>query len=388
MAMSHLRNICALFLFALLAFQVSLSQTKPRARDLGIPFDGTPGPNNAITDVAGVEVGFATLISGEGRLIVGKGPVRTGVTAILPRGKGSHDQCFAAWFTLNGNGEMTGTTWIQESGFLEGPVMITNTHSVGVVRDAVIAWQMKQQGKTFQPWSLPVVAETWDGGLNDVNGFHVKPEHVFQSLDGAKSGTVAEGNVGGGTGMVAHGFKGGTGTSSRKLDARGGGYTVGVLVQANYGRRQNLHIAGVPVGQEITDLLPERGKLNDGSGSIIVVAATDAPLLPHQLKRMAARVALGIGIVGGRGENSSGDIFVAFSTANPGAAKDSAITAVQMLPNDRINPLFNATVQATEEAIVNALVAAETMEGINGNKVYALPHDRLKEVMRKYNRLK
>jgi L-aminopeptidase/D-esterase-like protein len=282
---------------------------------------------------------------------------------------------------------MTGTTWIQESGFLEGPVMITNTHSVGVVRDAVIAWQMKQQGKTFQPWSLPVVAETWDGGLNDINGFHVKPEHVIQALDGAKSGTVAEGNVGGGTGMVAHGFKGGTGTSSRKLDARGGGYTVGVLVQANYGRRQNLHIAGVPVGQEITDLLPERGKLNDGSGSIIVVAATDAPLLPHQLKRMATRIALGIGIVGGRGENSSGDIFVAFSTANPGAAQDSGITTVQMLPNDRINPLFNATVQATEEAIVNALVAAETMEGINGNKVYALPHDRLKEVMRKYNRL-
>jgi L-aminopeptidase/D-esterase-like protein len=247
---------------------------------------------------------------------------------------------------------------------------------------------MKQQGKTFQPWSLPVVAETWDGGLNDINGFHVKPEHVIQALDGAKSGTVAEGNVGGGTGMVAHGFKGGTGTSSRKLDARGGGYTVGVLVQANYGRRQNLHIAGVPVGQEITDLLPERGRLNDGSGSIIVVAATDAPLLPHQLKRMATRIALGIGIVGGRGENSSGDIFVAFSTANPGAAQDSGITAVQMLPNDRINPLFNATVQATEEAIVNALVAAETMEGINGNKVYALPHDRLKEVMRKYNRLK
>jgi len=388
MAMSHLRNICALFLFALLAFQVSLSQTKPRARDLGIPFDGTPGPNNAITDVAGVEVGFATLIAGEGKLIVGKGPVRTGVTAILPRGKDSHDQCFAAWFTLNGNGEMTGTTWIQESGFLEGPVMITNTHSVGVVRDAVIAWQMKQQGKTFQPWSLPVVAETWDGGLNDINGFHVKPEHVIQALDGAKSGTVAEGNVGGGTGMVAHGFKGGTGTSSRKLDARGGGYTVGVLVQANYGRRQNLHIAGVPVGQEITDLLPERGKLSDGSGSIIVVAATDAPLLPHQLKRMATRIALGIGIVGGRGENSSGDIFVAFSTANPGAAQDSGITTVQMLPNDRINPLFSATVQATEEAIVNALVAAEAMEGINGNKVYALPHDRLKEVMRKYNRLK
>ena len=388
MSTSQVRHICALLLFTLLTIPVSFSQTRPRARDLGIPFEGTPGPFNSITDVKGVEVGYTTLISGGGKLVAGKGPVRTGVTAILPRGKDSFDQCFAAWFTLNGNGEMTGTTWIQESGFLEGPVMITNTHSVGVVRDAVIVWQMNHQGKTFQPWSLPVVAETWDGGLNDINGFHVRPEHVFQALDGARSGAIREGNVGGGTGMVAHGFKGGTGTSSRKLDARSGAYTVGVLVQANYGRRSNLHIAGVPVGQEITDLMPGRGKFGDGSGSIIVVAATDAPLLPHQLKRMATRVALGIGIVGGRGENSSGDIFLAFSTANPGSARDSGITTVDMLPNDRINPLFNATVQATEEAIVNALVAAESMEGVNGNKVYALPHDRLMETMRKYNRIK
>jgi len=387
MASSHLRKICVLFLLLLLIVQGALSQNKPRARDLGIPFDGTPGPNNAITDVAGVEVGFSTLFSGEGKLIVGKGPVRTGVTAILPRGKNSDDQCFAAWFTLNGNGEMTGTTWIQESGFLEGPVMITNTHSVGTVRDAVIVWEIKRHAKTYQPSLLPVVAETWDGGLNDINGFHVRAEHVFQALDGATSGTIAEGNVGGGTGMVAHSFKGGTGTASRRVDVWSGGYTVGVLVQANYGRRQNLHIAGVPVGQEISDLMPERGKLGDGSGSIIVVAATDAPLLPHQLKRMATRIALGIGVVGGRGENSSGDIFIAFSTANPGASKDSGFVSVQMLPNDRINPLFNATVQATEEAIVNTLIAAETMVGANGTKVYAIPHDRLKEVLRKYNRL-
>ena len=369
------------------AFSVTLAQHKPRARDLGIPFEGTPGAFNAITDVQGVEAGMTTLISSEGKLVVGKGPVRTGVTAVLPRGKNSNDPCFAAWFTLNGNGEMTGTTWVEESGFLEGPVMITNTHSVGVVRDAVIEWQMKHQGKTVQPWSLPVVAETYDGGLNDINGFHVKRENVFHALDSARSGPVLEGNVGGGTGMVAHGFKGGTGTASRKLDARGGGYTVGVLVQANYGRRQNLHIAGVPVGLEIPDLLPERGKSNEGSGSIIVVVGTDAPLLPHQMKRLVKRVALGVGIVGGRGENSSGDIFIAFSTANPGAARDSGIVSVQMIPNDRINPLFNAAVQATEEAIVNALVAAETMEGINGNKVYAIPHDRLREVLNKYNRL-
>ena len=368
-------------------FDGALSQSKPRARDLGIPFDGTPGQWNAITDVAGVEVGYSTLIKGSGKLEVGKGPVRTGVTAILPRGKKSADQCFAAWFTLNGNGEMTGTTWVQESGYLEGPVMITNTHSVGVVRDATIAWQMKTQGKTFQPWSLPVVAETWDGFLNDINGFHVKPEHVFEALDGAKSGLVAEGNVGGGTGMRAHGFKGGSGTSSRVLDARNGGYAVGAFVQANYGQRPNLRIAGVPVGEEIKDLTPERGKLDDGGGSIIVVVATDAPLLPHQLKRVATRIALGVGVVGGRGENSSGDIFIAFSTANPKASQDS-IATVKMLSNDRINGLFYATVQAVEEAIVNAMIAAETLDGVNGNKVYAIPHDRLREILKKYNRLK
>jgi len=374
----------AFILLYLIAF-CALAQ-KPRARDLGIPFDGTPGKNNAITDVDGVEVGYATIISGEGKLVVGKGPVRTGVTAILPRGKNSNDQVFAAWFTLNGNGEMTGTTWVQESGFLEGPVMITNTHSVGLVRDAVIEWQMKRQGTTFQPWSLPVVAETYDGFLNDINGFHVTKEHVFQALDGATSGKIAEGNVGGGTGMICHGFKGGTGTASRKLEDRFGGYTVGALVQANYGSRQDLTIAGVPVGKEITDKTPERGKLGDGSGSIIVVVATDAPLLPHQLKRIATRIALAVGIVGGRGGNSSGDIFIAFSTANPGAAKDSGLATVRMVPNDRINPLFSATVQATQEAIINALIAADDMVGRDGNKAYALPHDRLKAVLKKYNR--
>ncbi len=361
-----------------------MAQTKPRARDLDIPFDGTPGRFNAITDVAGVEVGLVTLISGEGKLITGKGPVRTGVTAILPRGKDSNDQVFAAWFTLNGNGEMTGTTWVEESGFLEGPVMITNTHSVGTVRDAVIAWQMKKQGKTFQPWSLPVVAETWDGFLNDINGFHVKTEHVSQALDGAKSGAIAEGNTGGGTGMVAHQFKGGTGTASRVLEASAGGYIVGVLVQANYGGRAGLTIAGVPVGKEIADLMPK--EVPADTGSIIVVIATDAPLLPHQLKRVVKRAALGIAKNGGIGGNSSGDIFIAFSTANREAAKNTDLARLNMLPNDKINPVFAATVQATEEAIINAMVAAETMSGINGNTVYAIPHERLKQVMRKYNR--
>jgi L-aminopeptidase/D-esterase-like protein len=374
-------------LLVLLALSVmARPQAKPRARDLGVPFEGTPGRLNAITDVAGVEVGLTTLISDEGKLSAGKGPVRTGVTAVLPRGRDSTDQVFAGWFTLNGNGEMTGTTWVEESGFLEGPVLITNTHSVGVVRDAVIAWQMRRQGKTFQPWSLPVVAETWDGFLNDINGFHVKPEHVHQALDGARPGAVAEGNVGGGTGMVAHQFKGGTGTASRRLDEAAGGYTVGVLVQANYVARSGLTIAGVPVGREIADLMPKEGAQPD-TGSIIVVVATDAPLLPHQLKRLARRAALGIARNGGIGGNSSGDIFIAFSTANTGASKNAGTVNLQMLPNDRINPLFAATVQATEEAIINAMVAAETMTGVNGNTVYAIPHDRLREALRKYNRL-
>lgn len=384
-----------LFIF-LLAIPFTLSsQTKPRARDLGIPLDGTPGPNNAITDVAGVEVGFTTLISGEGNLVVGKGPVRTGVTAILPRGK-KYDPVFAGWYSLNGNGEMTGTTWVEESGFLEGPVMITNTHSVGIVRDAVVEWQYKNkfydalnQRDVF--WALPVIAETYDGGLNDINGFHVKKEHVFAALDNAKSGKVAEGNVGGGTGMVCHGFKGGTGTASRKLDERVGGHTVGVLVQANYGGRNSFTVAGVPVGREISDLRAKFGDASQGTpedvGSIIVVVATDAPLLPQQLKRLARRVPLGIAKMGGQGGNGSGDIFIAFSTANPGAANRRENASLEMLPNDRMNSLFAATIQATEEAILNVLIAAETMTGINGNTVYALPHDRLREVLKKYNRL-
>jgi D-aminopeptidase len=361
----------------------------PRARDLGVPFDGTPGTLNAITDVRGVEVGFVTLVSGEGKLVAGRGPVRTGVTAVLPQGKDFRGRVFAAWHTLNGNGEMTGTTWLEESGSLGTPILITNTHSVGVVRDAVIEWNARRgAGEGYSgDFSLPVVAETWDGFLNDINGFHVRKEHVFQALDGAKPGPVAEGNVGGGTGMVAHGFKGGTGTASRVLAAAEGGYTVGVLVQANYGRRDLLRIAGVPVGREITDLTPERGKRDDGGGSIIVVVATDAPLLPHQLKRLARRVSLGVGVMGGRGENTSGDIFIAFSTANPEASKAEGTAQLTMLPNERINPLLRATVEATEEAIVNAMVAARTMRGIDGNTVHALPHERLREVLRKYGRL-
>lgn len=367
---------------------------KKRARALGVPYGGLPGLFNAITDVEGVEVGHSTIVSGEGSLVVGQGPVRTGVTAILPRGK-NYNPVFAGWACLNGNGEMTGTTWVEESGFLEGPVMITNTHSVGVVHDAVIEWI--HQKKLIDPsyadisWSLPVVAETWDAHLNDINGFHVKKEHAFEALDSATSGLVEEGNVGGGTGMICHQFKGGIGTSSRVLDEGQGGYTVGVLVQANYGSRELLTIAGVPVGREIPDLMPvfkETGHSGGGSeGSIIVVVATDAPLLPHQLKRLARRVSLGIARVGGISSNGSGDIFIAFSTANSGSFNRREVRQLLMLPNDRMTALFLATVQATEEAIVNALVAAETMTGINGNMVYALPHDRLREALRKYNRL-
>jgi D-aminopeptidase len=373
--------------FVIVGFLVclSLAATKPRARDLGIPFDGAPGTWNAITDVAGVEVGFSTIISGTGKLVVGQGPIRTGVTAVFPRGKTAPDPVFAAWFTLNGNGEMTGTTWVEESGFLEGPVMITNTHSVGIVHDAVIDWQARRMGPNAAPWSLPVVAETWDGTLNDINGFHVKPAHAFEALDGAKSGPVAEGNVGGGTGMIVHEFKGGTGTASRIVTAGGARYTLGVLVQANYGIRELLTIAGVPVGKEITDLMPK--ERTGGAGSIIAVVATDAPLLPHQLKRIAERVSLGIGKTGGIGGNSSGDIFIAFSTANPGANREAAPADLKMLPNEWMNPFYIATVQATEEAIINAMIAAETMEGIDGNTVYAIPHDRLTAILKKYNRL-
>jgi D-aminopeptidase len=367
-------------------------ENKPRARELGVPFEGTPGPLNAITDVAGVEVGHTTLIEGHGPLVVGKGPVRTGVTAVLPRGKKNRHGVFAGWFSLNGNGEMTGTTWIDEAGTLDGPIMITNTHSVGVVRDAVIEWLIRRDPKIT--WTLPVVTETYDGFLNDINGFHVKKEHAFAALDGAKTGRVAEGNVGGGTGMCVFRFKGGIGTSSRKLPADDGGYTLGVLVQANFGQCHHLRVAGVPVGREITDLVrvegrpqtPDAEPAEDG-GSIIIVVATDAPLLPHQLERLVKRAALGLGRAGGVAEHTSGDIFIAFSTANPGVTDGQSVTDVKMLPNDRITPLFEATVQATEESIVNAMVAAETMVGINGNTAFAIPHDRLRAVLKKYNRL-
>ena len=375
----------------ILALTVAASaQAKPRARDLGVPFDGTPGPNNAITDVRGVEVGHTTLISGQGKLVVGKGPVRTGVTAIHPRGRTSSDAVFAAWFTLNGNGEMTGTTWVDDSGFLNGPVMITNTHSVGVVRDAVIAWKVKRGEPDVEGywWSLPVVAETWDGYLNDINGFHVHPEDAWHALDTAHSGPVEEGNVGGGTGMICNEFKGGIGTSSRVLDAKAGGYTIGVLVQCNYGDRDQLRIAGINVGREI----PEHTVWKDDVGSIIVIVATDAPLIPTQLKRVAKKVSLGLGRDGSYSGDGSGDIFLAFSTANRDADKQGSVGAkglrsLTMLPNDSLDPIFLATVQATEEAVVNAMVAAETMKGVDDHEVIALPHDRLREVLKKYNRL-
>jgi len=384
-----------------LAASRSSAQQGERARDLHLPIGGTAGALDAITDVAGVEVGQVTLIAGEGKLVVGQGPVRTGVTAILPRGKDDPDPVFAAFATLNGNGEMTGIHWLKESGFLWGPVMMTNTMSVGTVRDATIAWALARHWDAFN-FALPVVGETWDGGLNDIAGFHVTKADAFRALDGATGGPVAEGNVGGGTGMVCHQFKGGIGTASRVLTRAQGGYTVGVLVQCNYGRRSRLSIAGVPVGREITDLTPcyrgappagdARGPVcgrapaadGSGSGSIIVIVATDAPLLPHQLERIAKRVSLAIGRMGGLGEDSSGDLFLAFSTANHGAAVDTGTAKLTMFPNDRINPLFEATVQATEEAIVNAMLAARTMTGADGYTVFALPHDRLLQAMKKH----
>ena len=387
-----MRLVLTACLCALLSAPLAVADPPVRARDLGVPFDGTPGPLNAITDVAGVAVGHTTLISGHGKQERGKGPVRTGVTAILPRGR-TYDPVFAGWHALNGNGEMTGTTWITESGFLEGPVMLTNTHSVGVVRDAVIEWQLKH--RLYDPlpdepdvfWALPVVAETYDGDLNDINGFHVTREHAFAALDAAWTGPVAEGNVGGGTGMITHGFKGGIGTASRQLEDSHGGFMVGALVQSNYGLRRTLRIAGVPVGEEIPDLLPGSAPQGEERGSIIVVIATDAPLLPHQLRRLAQRATLGLGRMGSYASNGSGDIFIAFSTANPGAAARAGARNVAMLPNDALGPVFLAAVEATEEAIVNALVAAQTMSGVNDHTVHALPHDRLQTALAKHGRL-
>jgi len=362
-----------------------------RARDLGVPFDGTPGPLNAITDVAGVEIGYTTIIRGEGKLVVGKGPVRTGVTAIIPRGHDSlNDPVYAGVFSLNGNGEMTGTNWIEESGFLEGPIVITNTHSVGVARDAVIAWRIKHGAAdpTGYWWSLPLVAETWDGFLNDTNGFHVKPEDVFHALDSAHGGAIEEGSVGGGTGMICYEFKGGSGTASRKIDIKAGkdkpaqSFTVGVFLQANFGRRALLTIAGVPVGKEIPGTV-----YGEDTGSCIAVVATDAPLLPNQLKRLARRVSLGLARSGTISGNGSGDLFIAFSTANKNVwAPDQITHSVQTIPNDLIDPVFTGVVQATEEAVVNALVDNQTMIGADNHRVEALSHERLRELLKKYNR--
>jgi L-aminopeptidase/D-esterase-like protein len=392
-------------LTTMLSVAVAMTAEGQRARDLGVPFDGTPGPLNAITDVAGVTVGQVTLIRGAGKRVQGVGPVRTGVTAIFPRGNHEPDPVFASWFTLNGNGEMTGTTWLEESGYLKGPVLITNTNSVGIVRDAVIEWSVAHVPAA--DWELPIVAETWDGALNDIDGFHVTKQDAFAAIEAARGGPVTEGVVGGGTGMVCHEFKGGIGTSSRRVKLKSGAtYTIGVLVQCNYGIRQLLTVAGVPVGKAIPDLLPcfaghgvnppaeaRRGCDKPGvprdadAGSIIVVVATDAPLLPHELHRIAKRVALGVGRTGGFGGDGSGDIFVAFSTANPHAADTAGLAHLTMLPNEQLDRLFEGTIEATHEAIVNALVAATTTVGADSLKVTALPHDRLRAALIKYNRL-
>ena len=402
-----------LFALAALFATAAAPAQQPRAYELGVPFEGKAGPLNAITDVAGVEVGHTTIIRGSGKLVVGQGPVRTGVTAVLPRGRNSTTPVFGAWFTLNAAGEMTGTTWLEERGLVDGPILITNTHSVGIARDAAVKWMVANGWDAL--WHAPIATETYDGVLNDINGFHVEQRHALAALDGARSGAVREGAVGGGTGMICNGFKGGIGTASRKLSSELGGYTVGVLVQCNYGSRRLLRIAGAPVGAEMQDRDPicyarpveaqkkrwpfpncaarsaggaDEPKRPDGS--IIVIVATDAPLLPHQLKRIAKRPSLGLGRLGSVAGEGSGDIFLAFSTANPGleSVENSAeAKSIQMFPNDLLTPLFEATTQATEEAIVNAMVAAETLEGADGVRVPRLPHDELRQILRKYNRL-
>jgi len=380
-----MRNcLLTLLLLPLLA----AADPQPRARDLGIPFEGTPGSFNAITDIAGVTVGFESIIED---LPNGKA-VRTGVTAILPRGAASNDQpVFGGWFSLNGNGEMTGTTWVEESGFIEGPVMITNTHSVGAVHEGVIRWRYEHGAADASGywWSLPVVAETWDGYLNDINGFHVKPAHAFAALNSAKSGPVAEGNVGGGTAMVCFEYKCGTGTSSRVTNAAGSEYTVGVLVQANFGSRDHLLVAGIPVGKIMRDnmVYSDEEPAVDETGSIIIIVGTDAPLLPHQLKRLTRRAALGLSRTGSFAGNGSGDIFIAFSTANDKANQSSSDISLNTLSNEDMNPLFIATIQAVEEAITNALVAGREMTGNRGNTVSAIDHEQLKSILREYNRL-
>lgn len=387
-------------IFTILIFIIVCIPTysqKQRARDLGIPFYGPTGELNSITDVKGIEVGYSTIISGQGKNIIGVGPIRTGVTAIFPRGKASKfSPVYANWYSLNGNGEMTGTTWITESGFLETPIMITNTNSVGTARQAVLEWYVQTDWYKGEDWwyTYPVVGETFDGYLNDIYGFHVKKEHVWEAITNASGGKIKEGNVGGGTGNICLGFKCGTGTASRQFKIQDSIYTIGVLVQSNFGNKMNLTIAGVPVGQELKDTLnyevkkPHKSNRNEGDGSIIVVVATDAPLLPHQLKRVAQRVPIGIGKVGGIGSNGSGDIFIAFSTANENAFNRTDNVIIETLPNDQMTWIFQSTVQAVEEAIINAMLAAEDMEGINGNKAYAIPHDLLIKTLKKYNRVR
>lgn len=380
-----------IIIILLYSFVYATAQNK-RARELGIPFDGVTGEFNAITDVKGVEVGYSTIVKGKGTNIRGKGPVRTGVTAILPRGT-NNNPVYASWFSLNGNGEMTGTTWITESGFLETPIMITNTNSVGVVRDAVLKWFIDKKWYKDEFWyTYPVVAETYDGFLNDIYGFHVTENNAYDALNSAAGGFIKEGNVGGGTGMLCLGFKGGTGTSSRIVKIKDSTFTLGVLLQANFGNKALFTLAGVPIGKLLKDTLNYQSikppDTKPGDGSIIVVVATDAPLLPHQLKRIAARVPLALGKVGGRGENGSGDIFIAFSTANKSAFSRSEISIVEEFPNDLIDPLFNATVEAVEEAIINAMIAADTMEGINGNKAYALPEETVIKILKEHRKIK
>ncbi len=355
---------------------------KPRARAIGIPLEGEPGALNAITDVAGVEVGYRTLIRGSGPLIVGQGPVRTGVTAILPRGKtGANQGVFAAMFSLNGNGELTGSHWAAEVGRCDGPVTITNTHSCGVARDATIKWLVKRYGGVGG-WSLPVAGETYDGWLSDIDGFHVGDEDVFAALDDAAGGAIEEGSVGGGTGMICYGFKGGSGTASRLVTFAGATWTVGAFVQANFGRRDQLLIAGVPVGRALKDWTPD-ARPGPEAGSVIAVVATDAPLLPHQLKRLARRVSLGIGRGGATSGHGSGDLILTFSTANAEALKAGAeaLTQASFVPDAALNPFFAATIQAVDEAVLNALVANETMTGADGHTVHALPHDEVRRLL-------
>ena len=353
---------------------------KLRARALGIPFAGRPGALNAITDVPGVEVGYSTLIAGDGPRVIGQGPIRTGVTAILPRGReGAGAAVFAGFFSLNGNGELSGCHWVEESGRCEGPICITNTHSCGLARDATIKWLVARSGDLEQ-WALPVTGETYDGYLNDINGFHVRDEHVFAALDGARGGALEEGSVGGGTGMICYGFKGGSGSASRLVGFAGRGYHVGAFVQTNFGLREQLRIAGVPVGEALKDWHPDPRSTE--AGSVIAVVGTDAPLLPHQLKRLARRVSLGIGRSGAISGHGSGDIFLAFSTANPQALHGEAqLAALEFVPDAQLDPFFEAVIQAIDEAVINSLVANETMTGCDDRVVHALPHGEVKRLL-------